>query len=178
MPPQDGTPCDAGACRGRFGRAAPGQPRCDWPRAPMVLDIENNHRYRLDCAVADIGRDRGVHLVSTPAINHAQTPTSRKPKNGIFANRMNRIESRQRPALNAIHLNFDIFSSLLQFDDGSTCVIGGRLRRKSFGEASIERLLMLLLGVLFVAVQRQVADNRREEDDNYQDKWKLAHDCS
>ena len=31
MPPKDGTPCHAGACRGGFGRADPGQPRCDRP---------------------------------------------------------------------------------------------------------------------------------------------------
>jgi hypothetical protein len=31
MPPKDGTPCISGACRGGFGRADPGQPRCDWP---------------------------------------------------------------------------------------------------------------------------------------------------
>ena len=38
MPPKDGTPCIAGACRGGFGRADPGQPRCDWPETSTDLE--------------------------------------------------------------------------------------------------------------------------------------------
>jgi len=38
MPPKDGTPCIAGSCRGGFGRADPGQPRCDWPEALTYLE--------------------------------------------------------------------------------------------------------------------------------------------
>ena len=37
MPPKDGTPCHAGACRGGFGRANPGQPRCDRPGTSVIL---------------------------------------------------------------------------------------------------------------------------------------------
>jgi hypothetical protein len=38
MPPKDGTPCIAGACRGGFGRADPGQPRCDRPATSTDLE--------------------------------------------------------------------------------------------------------------------------------------------
>ena len=38
MPPKDGTPCIAGACRGGFGRVDPGQPRCDWPETSTDHD--------------------------------------------------------------------------------------------------------------------------------------------
>jgi hypothetical protein len=62
MPPKDGTPCIAGACRGGFGRADPGQPRCDRPETSTDLEravvVTRSRRRRAAGVTKDGDSDR------------------------------------------------------------------------------------------------------------------------